>query len=132
MKIVLDTNVLVAAFLTHGQCAEVLEHCIYNHALFTSQFILREFEEKMKIKFRLPVGQVREAFNLLKSGMALVEPVQFDEQVYRDKDDDSVLGTAAAIHADCILTGDKDLLDIGRFRETDILKPADFWKYEDR
>ena len=45
MKIVLDTNVLISAFITHGHCAELLEHCVYAHELMVSEFILAEFED---------------------------------------------------------------------------------------
>ena len=132
MKIILDTNVLIAAFLTHGQCAELLEYCIFHHSLITSDFILKEFRDNMRVKFKFGAGDVKEALELLAGGMDVVEPVLFDAQICRDKDDDAVLGTAAALHADCIVTGDKDLLDLVRFRETDIIKPNKFWAYEQK
>ncbi len=39
MKIVLDTNVLIAAFISHGTCNELLEHCALNHEVILSPFI---------------------------------------------------------------------------------------------
>jgi uncharacterized protein len=44
-----------------------------------------------------------------------------------------VLGCAPAIagEADCIITGDKDLLTLGKFETVDILLPRDFSAYED-
>ena len=51
MKIVLDTNVLIAALISRGVCHEVLEHCVMRHVLFTSEFILEETQEKLIEKF---------------------------------------------------------------------------------
>ena len=47
MRIVLDTNVLIAAFVSRGVCHELLEHCERQHQLISSGFILREFEDKL-------------------------------------------------------------------------------------
>ena len=47
MKIVLDTNVLIAALIARGVCHELLEHCVLRHTLFTSDFILNETHEKL-------------------------------------------------------------------------------------
>ena len=54
MKIVLDTNVLIAALIARGVCHELLEHCVLRHTLFTSEFILNETHEKLTEKFGCP------------------------------------------------------------------------------
>ena len=60
MKILLDTNVLIAAFVARGRCADLLEHCIERHDLFTSEFILDEFAEKLAASSKLnPVWRKR-------------------------------------------------------------------------
>lgn len=45
MKIVLDTNVFIAAFISHGACHELLEHCAIRHEIILSPFIYDEFKE---------------------------------------------------------------------------------------
>ena len=45
-------------------------------------------------------------------------------------DDDAILGTAVAGNADCIVTGDSDLLVLDRFRDVDIISPSEFAGYE--
>jgi predicted nucleic acid-binding protein len=52
--------------------------------------------------------------------------------VCRDPDDDVVLGTAVAGRCDAIVTGDKDLLGLVRFREIAVVSPRDFWRFESR
>lgn len=66
----------------------------------------------------------------LSSETEVVEAVALPSQVCRDADDDMILATALAAAADCILTGDGDLLDLKRYEGIPILKVADFWKFE--
>lgn len=56
MRLVLDTNVLLAAYLSRGHCHELVEHCARQQTLVTSAFILNEFREKLVGKLRVPPG----------------------------------------------------------------------------
>jgi hypothetical protein len=40
MKVLLDTNVLIAALITRGVCSDLLEHFMRLYGLVTSEFIL--------------------------------------------------------------------------------------------
>ena len=130
MRVLLDTNVLIAAFIARGTCSEVLEHCARNHTLVSSQTLLRELDEKLAGKFGFTRKETREVAALLRDKTEMVEPVTLDQPVCRDPDDDVVLATALAGACDCIITGDKYLLVLERFRQIPILAPADFWRYE--
>ena len=130
MRIVLDTNVLIAAFITHGVCSDVLEHCVRQHALLTSGFILDEFREHLVSKFEYGIEEAEEAVKLLRSTMQVVVPADLGAAVCRDADDDMILGTAVAGNATCIVTGDDDLLVVKRFRAIDIVRPAQFAEHE--
>jgi putative PIN family toxin of toxin-antitoxin system len=130
MRVLLDTNVLIAAFIARGTCSEVLEHCVRNHSLVSSKLLFRELEEKLAGKFGFTRQETREVTALLRGKMEMVEPVPLDQPVCRDQDDDVVLATALAGACDCIVTGDKDLLVLERFQQIPILAPADFWRHE--
>jgi putative PIN family toxin of toxin-antitoxin system len=132
MKIVLDTNVLIAAFITRGACSVLFEHCAERHQLATSEFILGELREHLHGKFKFDESDVAQVINLLKTTLAIVVPADLGEPVCRDPDDDIVLGTAVAANADCIVTGDEDLLVLGEFRSMPILRPRDFSDFEIR
>ena len=131
MRIVLDTNVLIAALIASGICHDLVEHCYLNHNLITSQFILDEVDEKLTIKFKYSRETAADAVDLFASFMEIVEPSALENQVSRDADDDQILGTAVAGNADCIITGDKDLLVLKEFQGIDILTPRAFVDQEE-
>lgn len=130
MKLVIDTNVLIAAFIAHGVCADVFEHCARYHVIIASDFILDEFREHLACKFQYTAQETEEAVSLLRSRVELVTPTKLANVICRDPDDDIVLGTAIAGCAVCIITGDADLLAIKQFRGIDVVRPADFADYE--
>jgi putative PIN family toxin of toxin-antitoxin system len=130
VRVLLDTNVLIAAFVARGTCSELLEYCVRNHTLVTSKPLLRELAETLAGKFGYTGQETREVVSLLQNRLEVVEPALLNPPVCRDPDDDVVLGSALAGACDCIVTGDKDLLVLERFREIPILMPAEFWRHE--
>jgi len=52
MKLVLDTNVLVAAFISDGVCHQILEHCFLKHEVVLSNRILVELDDTLQEKFK--------------------------------------------------------------------------------
>lgn len=130
MRVVFDTNVILAAFITHGASAEIFDHCLAHHTIISSLFILDEVEDKLLNKFHFPRSKVEDLIRFLHRETETVEPAALPGQVCRDADDDMVLATALAAQADCILTGDNDLLDLKHYEGIAIIKAADFWKFE--
>lgn len=55
-----------------------------------------------------------------------MSPAPLANPICRDTDDDWVLATAAAGEVDVIVTGDKDLLVLKRFRSIPIVTPRGF------
>lgn len=130
MRVVLDTNVLIAAFISHGTCHEILEHCLHHHQLVTSSFILEEFGEKLRMKFGYLSREVREAVRILRLGMEVVEPPPLAAPACRDRDDDNILAAAIAGNCHCIVTGDRDMLELKRHEGVVIVSPQEFWRLE--
>lgn len=131
MKIVWDTNVLVAAFIAHGACNELLEHCALHYEIILSDPILKEFRNVLVRKFGFSQAEVHEASQLLLSKAFWVEPTVLSAPVARDRDDDLVIATAIAGQCFCIVSGDKDLTEIGEYQGVRIITPSDFWQYEE-
>ena len=130
MKIVLDTNVLIAAFISRGACNELMEYCALNHEVVLSPFILDEFKQKLVRKFGFTTGEAEDAVHLLESRFEVVKPREVAGPICRDADDDQVIGTALAGDCEYIVTGDKDLLDLRRVKQIRLVSPSDFWALE--
>jgi len=130
MRVVIDTNVLISAFIATGKSHRVLEHCVVHHTLVLSQFILDEPHEKLISKFHYSPEIADEAVQLLQSKIELVVPLPLPSPVCRDSEDDTILATAVTGVCARIITGDKDLLALQRFNNVAILSPADFAQQE--
>lgn len=130
MKFVLDTNVLIAAFITSGICHEILEHIIRNHKLVLSDFIVNEFKAKLLSKFRYTEKEIDEALNLLLTRAEMVKVSPLQTRISPDPDDDNILATAASGKCDCIISGDKDLVHLSQFQDIRIIRPSEFWRFE--
>lgn len=132
MRLVLDTNVLVAALISHGQCHELLEHAARQHDLWTSEIILGELNDTLQTKFKVPTRDARIAVELLRSRMNVAEPSALSRPTCRDPDDDLVLATVVEAEADCLITGDGDLQVLESYEGVPILSPSAFWAWEDQ
>lgn len=130
MRILLDTNVLIAALIARGVCHELLEHCARRHKLVTSDFILDEVRNKLIQKFKYTSEVADEAVRLLRSRMEVVSPASLDAPVCRDADDDNILAAAEAGNCEFIITGDKDLLVLKAWGKVEIVSPGAFQKNE--
>lgn len=125
MIVVLDTNVLVAAMVAKGLCHEVVIRSLGSCTVATSQALLDELAETLRTKFTL--GPASMAFlEQFRQRVRIVEPTPLGSPVSRDADDDSVLATAVAARAAVIVSGDQDLLVIGRYNGIDIVSPREF------
>lgn len=130
MRLVLDTNVYIAAFAARGTCHEVFEHCALLHTVIVSDFILGEMEEKLRVKFCWSAADTARAVSLVQARAIRVAPTRLTAPACRDPDDDAVLGTALAGDAIAILTGDGDLLELDGYKGLRILRPNGFWALE--
>jgi len=126
VKVVLDTNVLVAAFATRGLCDAVLEVCLAGHDLVLSEPILKELRRHLRGKLKVPRPQTQAIVAFLREHATVIVPARVPADACRDRTDLPVLGTALAAEADCLVTGDRDLLDLREFRGMAILSPRAF------
>jgi len=128
MKVVLDTNVLLAAFGTHGLCKSVFELCLECHEMFLSKYVLGELQQHLCTKFRMTPALAENVLNFLRENTVIIEPAVMPPSVCRDADDVPVLGTCQAAGADCLVTGNADLLVLSSCGPTTILTPREFYE----
>jgi uncharacterized protein len=131
MNVFFDTNVLIAAFISHGRCAEVFEHCMGNHRVLISNFVLDELTEKLRKKFKYPQEEIDEAHRIILSSATITTEAPSLEINCRDEDDVHIIAAAVAADADCIISGDDDLIILKKVHGIPIIKPGDFWKFEE-
>ena len=127
MRVVLDTNVLLAGFATHGLCAALLTLVYRDHIVVLSEHILDEVARHYRGKFKATKAQAEAVIGVLRSSSELVQPAAVPRGTLRDKDDLPVLGTAVAGAVSCLVTGDQELLALGGFQGIEILSPRDFY-----
>ena len=126
MKVVLDTNVLISAFVFKGFSAKVFDHCATAHTILVSPWIVNELEEKLTQKFSVELFDVESIIHLLLDVSEIVEPDNDIPTICRDEDDNNILQLAEFAQADFIVTGDKDLLLLETFINIPIITPRDF------
>ena len=126
MRILFDTNVLIASLIARGVCHELLEQSFVNHTIVVSDFILDELKEKLLNKFNYSNDTADQAVALFRSRMEFILPEDLSSPVCRDPDDDNILAAALTGNCDFIVTGDKDLLILNPFGNIQILSPRTF------
>ena len=128
MRVVCDTNVLVSGILFQGNPRTLLQWISKGRITgFISLAILRELEEVLqRPKFHLSAPQVTAMVELVQQTFHPVSSVQPVDAVPADPDDNAILAAALAAEADCVISGDHHLLDLGHFRSIRIVSPALF------
>ena len=129
-RVVLDTNVLISALLQPaGSPRAVMNKVkIAKGVLLFSDETFDELATRLsRPKFDGYVSRKNRAVYLAQLE-AVSEWVSITGAKLgcRDRDDDKVLETALAGDADCLVTGDRDLLDMSPFHDIPVLAPVDF------
>ncbi len=128
IRAVLDTNIIISSLFWKGNPYEVVRKGVLGEFQpVMSAAILDEITEKLRNKFRLPEGGIQELMDTLLTYCHIVEPTsRFD--VVRDKKDNKIIECAFDGKADCIVTGDPDLLELKEFMGIQIVTAKDFLK----
>lgn len=127
MRIVADTNTVVSGLLWQGPPRQLIDQARAGFiTLHTSVTLLAELAEV--------IGRGKFAQRIKRAGLSvvglvesyqrlavLVEPQPLSAPVSRDADDDHVLACALAAQVALIVSGDRDLLDLGTFNHMRIL-----------
>lgn len=127
MKILLDTNVLISAFVFGGTAGRLLETLLSSdHELYVSEYIDQEFKEKLIQKWPAKADKVYDLYRSLS--FYFCESTSEKLGNLRDEKDIPVLSDALYHHIDVILTGDKDFLEANLDKPM-IMTPAMLYEY---
>ncbi len=128
MKIFLDTNVLISAAATRGLCADVLREVLTSHQLVISLPMLNELRRGLHQKLQIPSELIDEFVGMLRQDAHLATPGQLPDIRIQDKDDLVILSSALNGNVDLLVTGDKELLGMGKVENMEIVSPRMFWE----
>ncbi|MCF7817206.1 MAG: putative toxin-antitoxin system toxin component, PIN family [Kiritimatiellales bacterium] len=128
MKIVCDTNVLVSATLSDGTPRKLLRliACGEVENAVSLEILAEAKNVWVRPKFGLSPEQVTQAIDVFSEISLLVAPVQPVDVIKDDPSDNRILEAADAAKADCIVSGDKHLLNLQSWNGIEILSPASF------
>lgn len=127
MRIVIDTNVIASAIFFGGLPRELIEHLVKRElSAFASPEIINEYQETIKeLSYKYSKKTPIFPLNTIISSIRLIDPVS-DVQVCRDPDDDKFISCALDAKCVYIVSGDKDLLSIRKYKNIEILTVSEF------
>jgi len=128
VRVFLDTNVLVSAVATRGICADVLREVLVSHRLVVSSDLLREIEKVLHEKVKVPQSLISDFIALIEEDALLSEASPLSDIKIRDRRDVPILSAALNAGADLFVTGDKELLELRKVGDTEIVSPRSFWE----
>ncbi len=125
VKVTLDTNLLVSAFVFGGK-PEAILNLVFEKQIqvFSSPVLLSELYEVLNKKFYFDIKRINFLDRKLNEEFIIVHPLETID-ILKDKDDNRVL--EAAIEGNCqyIVTGDQGLLELGNFRKIKIITASE-------
>jgi putative PIN family toxin of toxin-antitoxin system len=129
MKMVLDSTIIISALLFGGNPGKIFKLCIYSHE-FTgciSPELLAELLSKLKYKFEVNQTESDIIKEMIISSFEYTL-VSGKVNICRESMNNMVLELAVSCKADYIITGDRDLLDLKKINDTNIITPAKFFQ----
>ncbi len=131
VKVVFDTNVWISIFMEKRLRDEFLR-VKANLTVYVSEDIGLEISKVLQYP---KVSEViketgmhkKDLLRILKANSITVEPKVKLNVINEDVEDNKIIECALAAGADVIVTGDRHLLELGKFKKTKILTPKAFF-----
>lgn len=126
VRVVLDTNIFISALVYGGVPEKVLRVILAKEIqVFVSPVLQAELIDIITKKFPLSLADMYLLEEEMQKSFVIVRP-RIVLDVVRDKDDNRVLEAAVEGNCDFIITGDLDLLDLGKYKNIKIVTPNQF------
>lgn len=128
MRVVLDTNVLISGIFFSGQPSKILSAWVEDRfELAVSTEILDEYRRVAgRIGEKFPGVELEPVLDRIALHALLVVPVGLPGDACADPDDVKFLECALGSRADCIVSGDRALLQAHGYAGIEILTPRRF------
>ena len=133
-RVVLDTNVLVSALLFKGTLSKIIE--LWQGGKILPVISKETFDELRTVleypKFSLTQDEIQSIIeNEVLPFFEIVDVIKDVKDISKDPSDNKFISCALSASADYLVSGDKDLYDLRRFRSIKIIKVSDFLKMFD-
>ena len=127
MKIVIDTNVVASAMFFGGRPKQLLELLVSRRLeAYASPEIITEYQETAEERCsRYSDKAVHLPLSIIIAAMKLIEPTSV-VSVCRDPDDNKFIECALDAKCIYIVSGDKDLLTIKKYKWIQIVTVSEF------
>ena len=132
MRAVIDTGVLVSALIrqkgTTGSILRAMRDARFT-AIYTTEIVVEIIDvlgrAQFRTKYHIEPDDITALVHLIRLHGELALPNR-RVTICRDPKDNKFLEAALATQADCIVSGDADLLDLTSYEGIPILRPAEF------
>jgi putative PIN family toxin of toxin-antitoxin system len=130
-KVVLDTSVLISALLFKGDLSKLVE--LWQKGKIVPVISRDTFQELRSVlaypKFSLSQEEINTIIeNEILPHFEVVEVTREIKGICRDQADDKFISCAFSASAGYVVSGDKDLCDLNRYKSVRIITPSDFFK----
>lgn len=125
-RVVLDTNIFISAYLYGGIPKKVVDEWIKNDhfVLIMSPFLVSEILLVFD-RFEFRSEKISDLKKLFETKSSKILPEK-NIKVCRDPKDNQILDLCVSGNADYLVTGDKDMLVLKKFKNASILNPKQF------
>jgi putative PIN family toxin of toxin-antitoxin system len=126
LRVVLDTNILISAFVFPGGIPETVYRAALERriTLITSPPLLAELGRVLQDKFGWDPMRSEDAVAQVARIGEVVRPIETIDTIAEDPADNRVLEAAETGHADLIVSGDRHLLNLTTWHGIEIVKAA--------
>lgn len=126
LRVTLDTNIIISALLFGGNSRKIVEKIVNREfRVYTSPRLISELKEVLIKKFKFSNEKITNLEVQILSLFTVINPTK-SITVARDPDDNRVLEVAIESGSKIIVTGDKDLLDLKKYKRIRIINPKAF------
>lgn len=129
LNVLLDTNILVSAIVFGGKPQIILKMSLeHSFQVIISPILMAELLDVINKKFSLNLEDYHLLEQQILHNFIIVKPFKAFH-ILNDEDDNRVLEAAYEGKCDYIVTGDKELLRLGKFKRIKILTAEEFLKH---
>ncbi|MBI2032189.1 MAG: putative toxin-antitoxin system toxin component, PIN family [Candidatus Levybacteria bacterium] len=125
-KALLDTNILISAHIFGGKPEETYNLILEKRIIpVISPTLIGELTETLIKKFNFELKRIKQFERIIRKHFIIVYPNQ-TLNILNDKDDNRVLEAAIEGRCNYIVTGDKELLELKKYKNIKIVNAKDF------